>query len=236
MTLNKRQEHLLNKVIKEHIRQAEPISSEHLKKRYKIDLSSATIRNEMQRLTDLGYLYQPHTSAGRVPTDKGYRYLVDSLIDADAFDDEIDKEIREMKKAQDCLAFLQETNKLLSSLSSGLVFSFLPDGNFCLREGWIRVFKDPEFSDIRYTRRFLSMIDSFEKNIDEFDLGDFSIKIYIGKEVPIPKSEDFSILVSKFSFKEREGILSIMGPKRMPYNLNVPLINSVIRILKENNL
>lgn len=235
MTLSERQEKVLSGVIREYIRQAEPISSEYLRRKYRMDLSSATIRNEMQKLTDLGYLCQPHTSAGRAPTDKGYRYLVDSLAEKEIdnlIDETFDQAIEKIKEAEDCLAFTQEASKILSSFSSGLIFSYIPEGGFCLREGWMHVFKDPEFSDIGYVRSFLSMIDFFEKNIDEFQIDDFSIKVYIGGEVPMPKSKDFSIVASKCFFKDQETILAILGPKRMPYGKNIPLINALIKNLK----
>ncbi len=239
MTLSDRQENILRKIIKEYIRQAEPIGSDYLKKKYRTDLSSATIRNEMQKLTDMGYLYQPHTSAGRIPSDKGYRYLVDFLIEKEVnsfINEEITKEIEKIKEIEDYVVFLQEINKFLTTSSSGLIFSSLAGERLCFREGWVRVFKDPEFSDIKYARNFLSMIDSFEKNIEDFNVDEFSIKVYIGKEVPIPKSEDFSIVVSRCLFKDKEAVLAILGPKRMPYGKNIPLISSVIKILKENGL
>jgi len=202
-------------------------------------LSAATIRNEMQKLTDMGYLYQPHTSAGRVPADKGYRYLVDRLISEKAEDlikAEILDEIEKAKKARDSFTFLQEISRTLSSFSSGLVFLHLPGEGICLREGWVRVFRDPEFSDIKYARKFLLMLDLFEKNIDNFEVNDFSVKVYIGSEAPIPRSRDFSIVMSKCSLRKNETVLAILGPKRMSYSKNIPLINSIVTILRENGL
>lgn len=78
--LTERQKFILTLVVHEHIRSAVPIGSEHLVKRYQLDISSATVRNEMSALTELGYLRQPHTSAGRVPTEEGYRYFVSRLV------------------------------------------------------------------------------------------------------------------------------------------------------------
>src|SRR6266545_4329964 len=70
---------VLRAIVVEHIRTAEPVGSGAVASRYRLGVSSATIRNEMSRLEELGYLRQPHTSAGRVPTDSGYRYYVDTL-------------------------------------------------------------------------------------------------------------------------------------------------------------
>jgi len=78
--LSERQKNLLTLVIHEYIRSAEPVGSRHLVENYHLDLSSATVRNELLELTERGYLRQPHTSAGRVPTEEGYRYFVGRLM------------------------------------------------------------------------------------------------------------------------------------------------------------
>jgi len=78
--LTDRQKLVLTLVIHEYIRTAQPIGSQHLVENYKLELSSATVRNEMAALTEMGYLRQPHTSAGRVPSEEGYRYFVGKLL------------------------------------------------------------------------------------------------------------------------------------------------------------
>jgi len=79
--LSERQKTLLLLIIRDHIESAQPIGSKRLVDHYHIKLSSATIRNEMSALTEMGYLRQPHTSAGRVPTELGYRYFVSQMMD-----------------------------------------------------------------------------------------------------------------------------------------------------------
>ncbi|PKO07278.1 MAG: heat-inducible transcription repressor HrcA [Chloroflexi bacterium HGW-Chloroflexi-3] len=78
--LTDRQKILLTLITHEHINSAQPVGSKMLVERYNVGLSSATVRNEMAELTELGYLRQPHTSAGRVPTEKGYRFFVGRLV------------------------------------------------------------------------------------------------------------------------------------------------------------
>ncbi len=80
-SMNSRKKKILKAIIQEHILKAEPIGSRTLAKKYDLGVSSATIRNEMADLEDMKYLEQPHTSAGRVPSDKGYRYYVDVLLE-----------------------------------------------------------------------------------------------------------------------------------------------------------
>lgn len=78
--LTERQKLLLTLIIHEYVQSAAPVGSTHLVERYNLDMSSATVRNELAALDEMGYLRQPHTSAGRVPTEDGYRYFVSRLI------------------------------------------------------------------------------------------------------------------------------------------------------------
>lgn len=78
--LDKRKKEILQAVIDEYINTAEPVSSGTLVKKYGLDYSSATVRNELAELEHIGYLDKPHTSAGRVPSEKGYRFYVDELL------------------------------------------------------------------------------------------------------------------------------------------------------------
>lgn len=80
-----RQQEILNLVIKEYIETAEPVGSQILVEKYKLDISPAPVRMEMVELSEGGYLNQPYTSAGRVPTDKAYRFFVDQLPPGQSF-------------------------------------------------------------------------------------------------------------------------------------------------------
>ncbi len=119
--LSARQRLILNSLIKEYIDSAEPISSDLLKKRINLDVSPATIRNDLQELTEMGYVMQPHTSAGRVPTEKGYRFFVEITFSQNKTPDftrEIDqakeKIEKELKLAQDLTKSLTEISTTLS--------------------------------------------------------------------------------------------------------------------------
>jgi len=239
MNITDRQGEMLNRVVKSYINLAEPVSSEYLKKRYRLNFSTATIRSEMQRLTDSGYLYQSYISAGRVPTDKGYRFFVDTLKRPKVIVDEnIAMEIKRIRQdAKDYLVFLKESSRLLSLFSSNLAISYIFGTGIFIKDGWKRVFNDPEFSDVEKVKDFLLMIDYFEENIDDFDFTCSSVQIYIGNEAPISKADDFSIVISKCSFFEGgDGFVAILGPKRMAYNKNVLLLDSIVEILNNSRL
>ena len=92
MDLNERKLKILQAIIHDFVTTAEPVGSRTLSKKYELGVSPATIRNEMSDLEDLGYIVQPHTSAGRIPSDKGYRFYVNNLIASK------DKEVSDMKE------------------------------------------------------------------------------------------------------------------------------------------
>lgn len=239
MRITKRQGQILDKIVNDYINLAQPISSELLEKRHDFKICPATIRIEMQKLTDLDYLYQPHTSAGRIPTDKGFRFVVDRLLKEESLeapDKKFRKEIRQIEKeVEDSLKFFQEITKILASTSSNLALSYLFDEKIFWKEGWQEIFDEPEFEDTERVRNFLEMIENLEKNIEDFVFENRQIpavKVYIGKENPIPKSKDFSLIISQSKFpKKKKVTLAILGPKRMAYQRNITLINSVLKLL-----
>ena len=101
--LTKRQQKILNAVIKEYVETGEPVSSQLLEKKHDFGIGSAMIRIEMQKLTDKGYLLQPHTSAGRMPTDKSYRFLVDNLLNrGSSINERIRKNRRNFQRRKQC--------------------------------------------------------------------------------------------------------------------------------------
>ena len=114
--LDKRKKKILQAVIDEYINTAEPVSSGALVKKYGLDYSSATIRNELAELENFGYLDKPHTSAGRVPSEKGYRFYVDELLN------DQDISIEEIKYIQSKLSTkvneIEELTKITSSTIS----------------------------------------------------------------------------------------------------------------------
>src|SRR5689334_25227950 len=82
--LDERHRRILTFVVESHVTSAEPVGSQYVRAAYHLSISPATIRNAMQQLEELGFLSHPHTSAGRVPTDRGYRYYVDHLMRPDS--------------------------------------------------------------------------------------------------------------------------------------------------------
>ena len=99
--LNERKKRILKAIIKTYMETGEPVGSRTISKYTDLNISSATIRNEMSDLTDMGYIIQPHTSAGRIPSDKGYRLYVDELMQ------EKEEEITELR-----MLMIDKTDKM----------------------------------------------------------------------------------------------------------------------------
>ena len=120
--MDSRKKKILHAVIKDYVDTAEPVGSRTLAKKYDLGISPATIRNEMSDLEELGYIRQPHTSAGRVPSDKGYKYYVDCLMDPT--EGQITANERQMiseafeNQAAEINSLLQESCKLLSQMTN----------------------------------------------------------------------------------------------------------------------
>ncbi|MDD3052390.1 MAG: heat-inducible transcriptional repressor HrcA [Candidatus Cloacimonetes bacterium] len=127
MQLNERKVKILQAIIKDYIDTAEPVGSRTIAKKYNLGVSSATIRNEMSDLEEMGLIVQPHASAGRIPSDKGYRYYVDSLVQEDTFKDDEQNHINYIKgiisKNINQIDYLmEETAKALSVLTNYTTF------------------------------------------------------------------------------------------------------------------
>jgi heat-inducible transcriptional repressor len=119
--LNERSRSLLRALIKEHVRTGKPVGSRRLAKIDKHGLSAATIRNVMADLEEMGFVTHPHTSAGRIPTDKGYRFYVDSLLHTRALTDREGERIKQsLEKETDPSEFMNKASQILSTVSSNL--------------------------------------------------------------------------------------------------------------------
>jgi len=248
MIVTERQKEILNRIVADYIDLAQPVSSEFLEEKHHFGICPATIRIEMQKLTDTGFLYQPHTSAGRVPTDKGYRFFVDNLFarqnfvkqNLGGFEKGFPKE-KTLLKVEDLIEremgdgvrFLQSLTKNLASFSSNsLALGYLFDEDLFWKEGWEDVLGEPEFKETKVITDFADVIKHFEKEIEDIKINS-EIKVYIGKENPFSKAKEFSIIISSCHFPDKEkGVLAIAGPKRMAYDKNINSLNYLTKLLE----
>ncbi len=235
--MEERQEKILAAIVEEYTATAVAVGSKILSGKYFLDLSSATIRNDMAELEKGGYLYQPHTSAGRIPTDKGYRYFVEEIMA------EQELSLSEQKKMQVELLKMRAQNnrlsrataKLLSSLSGSLAVTGVEKEFYDF--GMKELLENPEFQEIDEFCKVAEALDYIDENVDtilkKIKLGE--TKIFIGKENPIKGISNCSMIVSPYETQEGEkGLLAIIGPKRMKYAKNKSLMEYMKKFLSSS--
>ena len=189
--------------------------------------ANATIRTEMVELESEGYLYQPHTSAGRIPTDKGFRYFVDVLMEDKELSlrEQRSLQIETLKLRAQNKMIARTTAKLLSAMSGNLAVSGVIDSDDFYKAGIQKLLSQPEFNDLDSVSKIAEVVDYLDESLEELsgELKNKSeIEIYIGEENPICNADECSMVVSKYNFKNgEECLLAIIGAKRMKYSRNV---------------
>lgn len=228
--ISERQSQIIKNLVKEYIRTAEPVSSKFLAEKYDFGICPSAIRIEFQYLIKEGYLEQPHTSAGRIPTDKAYRFFVDTI--KDKREEKIEQELEKIMRAtSDKLRLASEITKFMADNSSSFVnLHFFREG-LSLKEGLDEIFKEPEAKNERFVSSMVNFMENFEKNIET--LHNSKNMVFIGKENPIPKAKDITLICSECKLPGQNAFITIVGPKRMDYERNIRLINSLNKALKE---
>lgn len=221
--MDKRKEIILNTIIKEYLKTGAPVGSGVLVEKYKLDISPATVRGEMAILEDEGYIKQPHTSAGRVPTEKAYKLFVRNIKKARVGKAD-ETSLAEALKKMDETAF-KETAKLISSLSGSAVFWAFHRHNLYYT-GISNLFQQPEFSQLEMIYDISTVIDSLDEIIDSiFDKIDPDVKIMIGSDNPF--GAFLGTVITKYRIAENTGLFGIIGPMRMDYEKNLAIIRYV---------
>lgn len=228
-----RDKKILEAIIKEHIATAAPVGSSYLVEKYKLPVSSATVRNLMAELEEEGYIAQPHTSAGRVPTEKAYLMLADEIKNKRG-----EKKIKSSSAKELESAFkegggnqLKEVAKTTSKLSDSAVFLAMHRHNIYYT-GLSNLFRQPEFANTGLIYDFSEVVDRMEDIINDIydDIG-FEPEILIGSDNPFG-SFCSSILV-KYKNEEHDGLIGILAPMRMDYEGNLSLVKYILNRLKD---
>lgn len=225
MEISQRQEFILNTLIKEYIKTAQPISSGFLVEKYKLDISSATARNEMSELEELGYIYQPHTSAGRIPTAKAYDYYVqNSVLNKKSVSNSFKVLDQVFSNSEDGF---KKTAKAIAEISKNAVF-WAFHKNDLYYTGISNLFLQPEFRQSNVVCDVSIIIDRMEEIIAEiFDDLKPGEDIFIGEKNPF--GNFLSSVLLKYNYKNHSAVVGILGPLRMDYDKNL----SLIRFLKD---
>jgi heat-inducible transcriptional repressor len=230
MTL--RQEKILQAIVEQYAEVASPVGSSLLAKLFGV--SSATIRAEMAALERGGFIKQPHTSAGRVPTDKGYRFYVNNLAASDEKPTEGGAERalearvsgggqpeRTIRNAVDTLVELTH-NLGMATIGSQLYMS-----------GLSNLFGQPEFMHPGQVQEVARLLDNLQPWLNEAAPNE-PLSVYIGRENPIGRSAGASLIISRFRspFSDRSYI-GVLGPTRQSYRDVMRLVGRAGRALEE---
>jgi heat-inducible transcriptional repressor len=224
-----RQEQILHAIVETYAKTAEPIGSAALCEQF--ETSSATVRAEMAELERQGFIMQPHISAGRVPTDKGYRAYVNSLEEpqhdrrhelalAKRINNSGEVE-RAIKNAVESLAHVTQ-NLGLGTLGSSLYLS-----------GMASLFQHPEFATGTRAYEVARLLDSLEEWLAEA-APNAPISCYIGGENPIGRSSGATLIISRFeSPYSARSYIGVLGPTRQNYGPVMGLVQYTGKLLEE---
>ncbi len=218
-----RKKEVLAGAIDSYIRSAQPVSSEALVRDYNLDLSPATIRNVFVDLEEEGYLTHLHTSAGRIPTQRGYRFYVDNIMhEIHLLETEKHKIESEFHQSIKQLEFLLDrTSQVISELThcAGIV-SFTEWQDRIFYKGASFMVEQPEFKNLDKIQHLLKALEEKEHLLEVInrDLED-KLSIYIGSEIACSDIKDCSLIVSSFARQKKPvGRLAVLGPTRMQYS------------------
>lgn len=227
-----RQKNLLKYIIEEHIKTALPVSSSLMAEKYFPELSSATIRNEMAELEDAGYIVQPHTSAGRIPTLLGFKHYVDSLEHDEGLSPKDEKNLDGLALSGDRQNIKTLAKKLAELSHDAVVVSFGPFDVYYT--GIANLFSQPEFVDSETVQSMSEVIDSLDSVMGQvYEEATDDSEIILGDNNPFGKS--CSAIVSKMIFDDGEVVVAILGPMRMDYSRNLNLVDYIQKRLNNRD-
>lgn len=230
--LTPRQKKLLAAIVEEYAEVASPVGSSLLAKAF--DVSSATVRADMAELERQGYIKQPHTSAGRIPTDKGYRFYVNSVQEQ--------TELPAPKSAERALAArvhggglpeqtIRNAVDTLVELTHNLGIATI--GNQLYMSGLSNLFNQPEFINAKRVQEVARLLDNLEPWLREA-APNKPLSVYIGSENPIGRGAECSLIISRFrSPYSDHSYIGVLGPTRQSYRGVMGLVGQAGKSLEE---
>lgn len=237
-----RQREILFAIIEEYAELATPVGSVTLAKLF--DVSSATIRAEMVKLEEMGYIMQPHTSAGRVPTDAGYRLYVNQLqenlegeshrIEAEAGNssDRPKRALETRIQAQTRSDYaIRSAVDSLVELTGNLGLATVGDQLYI--SGFGNLFSQPEFSQSTQVQAVAKLLDNIKPWLREVSPNE-TINVYIGTENPVGKTSNVSLIISRFrSPFSDHSYIGVLGPTRQSYKRVMSLVRHAGLMLED---
>ena len=234
--LSPRQISIIKAIVEEYTSTGEAVGSETLDKKYNLGVSPATIRNEMVRLEDLGYLKQPHTSAGRVPTPVALKLYVSELMSENELpvteEVSVKERIWDHRKQLDRL--LQEAARVLSEKTGTIGFATSDDG-IIYSSGYSNLLSLPEFYDIDVMRQVLSIVEDSRamENIFAKTVGTQPLHIVVGDEFGNEYLYPCAMAYIDWNAGKMRGHVGVLGPARLNYPYVMPMLRHMSSLLDE---
>ena len=225
--MNERKGALLSQIIKQYIKTASPVGSKLLEGKSKLGVSSATIRNEMAGLEQEGYITQPHTSAGRIPTEKGYQYYLENLvnnIELSSLEQKSLKCFLNKLKTFELETMIKQLARQIAEVSRNtIIVGFSSDNVYYT--GIANLFSQPEFNNPECIYDIGLVVDHLDKVMSEIFDEINELEVRVGSKNPFSRS--CSIVLTTWQFKRKKGIMGILGPMRMDYEKNLGLVKFI---------
>jgi len=227
--MNGRKLIILNTIIKEHIKTGAPVGSGVLVDKYRLDISPATVRNEMAELEEEDFIIQPHTSAGRVPTEKAYNLYLSSLKEKQLAEKEAEVLKRALRGNDE--ASFKQTAKEMAKISGQAIFWAFHKNNLYYT-GISNLFSQPEFSEPNLIYNISAIIDRMDEIIDDIFSEVKETEVLLGSANPF--GDSCSTIFSKYRRSGKTGLFGILGPMRMDYEKNLALVKYVAQRITHN--
>lgn len=229
--MDKRQKKIFESIVEQYIKTAQPVGSEYLAEKFDLKISPATIRNEMVELTRHDYLSQPHTSAGRIPTVKGFQYYVENLLLKKHLLSSEKQILKSVKQKTDSEILMKGMTKQIAVLSGELSILAFDDHNFYYT-GLSYLFSQPEFEHQEIVYNISQIVDHLDKIMGEiFDSIGNETEILIGEKNPFSNFCSAILARCRLPSRRHYNLIGILGPVRMDYNKNIALIDYVKDLL-----
>jgi len=234
--LSDRRQRVLAALIEEYVERALPVGSRTLTERYGLGVSPATVRNDLSALEEEGYISQPHTSAGRIPTDHGYRAFVDELMESGAIDDDpaSAEQFEQLRKsAQELDDLIEKTSKALSQFTDCLTVVSPQNFDHPRRLGIMSLMRQPEFA---YTQALMPIMQVLEDDtvllhVLDATAADGDPQVRIGRENETEELSGVSVVACRYGIGADGGIVAVIGPTRMNYTKALTAVRIASRAL-----
>jgi transcriptional regulator of heat shock response len=235
--IEERKDLVLGYAVGQYIKTVTPVSSSFISKKTPLNVSSATVRNIFAELEDEGFLTHPHTSAGRIPTEKGYRYYVDHLMNEIQLLEQEKERIREeyIRKRFELENLLERTSRILSKTTQYTSIISIDGESRLFYQGTSFIPQYFEVENLQRIRNLLAALEEKEQLLEVInrDLNK-KIDILIGNEIACQEVDGCSLVLSRYKTKGgSSGRIAVLGPTRMEYDRVVSALEYFSELMEE---